>query len=152
MPLGCPPFCNRRVSPSSEQLHSQMWLHRFDVISLSNMQRLWRFGCMLCNRSFGAATVHEQNGCPALNTKERFNSYTSSGQSQPAPNFTRIEQVIDLSSTNSQTLSRRDTLIKTLILSLFLGLPLIISSPRLTKRDKYMGCYENSLTEADTKS
>ena len=37
MSLGRPPFCNRRVSPSSEQLHSQMWLHPFDVISLSIM-------------------------------------------------------------------------------------------------------------------
>ena len=32
--LGRSPFCNWRVSPSSELLHSQMWLHRFRVISL----------------------------------------------------------------------------------------------------------------------
>ena len=29
--------CNYRVSPSSERLHNQMWLHRFDIISLSIM-------------------------------------------------------------------------------------------------------------------
>ena len=33
--LGRPPYCNLRVSPSSERLHNQIWLHRFDVISLS---------------------------------------------------------------------------------------------------------------------
>ena len=73
--LGCLPFCYWRVSPSREQLHSQMRLHRFDVISLSIMsgrnnklcnintigfvsvylcmQSLWRFGCKSCNRLLG---------------------------------------------------------------------------------------------------
>ena len=34
-PLGRHLFCKWRVSPSSDRLHIQMWLHRVDVISLS---------------------------------------------------------------------------------------------------------------------
>ena len=72
-----------RVWPSGERLHNQMWLHRFYVISLSTIY-LGAITCdintigfvsvsaqcacrvldvlvaMLCNRSLGDATVHEQ--------------------------------------------------------------------------------------------
>ena len=69
---GRPPFCNWRISPSSERLQSQMLLYRFDVSSLSIMSgrnnmrykcyrmcfgmhvESVRFGCKLCNRSLGA--------------------------------------------------------------------------------------------------
>ena len=34
MSHGRPPFCNLRISPSSELLCNKTWLHRFDVISL----------------------------------------------------------------------------------------------------------------------
>ena len=64
------------------RVHSQMQLHRFDIISLSIimsgrnnmrynylfryccMQSMWRFGCKLCNRSLSDSTVHEQMDVP----------------------------------------------------------------------------------------
>ena len=80
--LGRPPFW--RVSPSSERLHSQTWLHRFVIISPSIMClgtvicdvntigfvsvyacRVCDalvdldLGCQLCNRSLGDSTLHE---------------------------------------------------------------------------------------------
>ena len=76
-------FCNWRVSPSSKRLHRQMWLHRFDCISLSSicLRTILRdintlkfvsvsaqcecrvrhaLVVILCNHSLGDATVHEQ--------------------------------------------------------------------------------------------
>ena len=89
------------MSPSSERLHSQIWLHRFVVISLCIIS-LGAIICdintigfvsvsaqcackvrdalvaMLCNRSLGDATVHEKNGRPTLNRGMTRLMYTSS--------------------------------------------------------------------------
>ena len=54
---GRPPFCNLRVSPSSELLHNQMWLHRFDVI--------WNLSCLgaiICDvNTIGFVLVRESD-------------------------------------------------------------------------------------------
>ena len=95
--LGHPPFCNWRVSPSSERLHSQIWLHQLDNISLSIMclgaiicdkntigfvsvyaWSLWRFGYKLCNRSLDDSTVHETKWTSTFNQGMTWLIYTSS--------------------------------------------------------------------------
>ena len=93
-----PTFCNLWLSPSTESMQAQMWLHHFYIISLTiiclggiicdinnigfvsvYMQRVWSFGCKLCNRSLGDSTDSvKQNGRPLVNEWITQRRYTSS--------------------------------------------------------------------------
>ena len=79
--LGHPPFCKRRVSPSSERLHNQMRLHRFDIISLSVVC----LGTIICDiNTIGFVSVYAHRVCDTLiascatvhYAKECLGSYT----------------------------------------------------------------------------
>ena len=62
--MGAKPVSLRIKSASVNGVQQQM----------SARNNMGRFACMLCNRSLGDATVHEQKRMPTLKTKERFNS------------------------------------------------------------------------------